>query len=110
MCSDCGKCICGKPEDNNCAHYLSNYMIKNGLISKKPSGSTYNCSSGRPLRAKDMRTIYGNMGKSKHYNQPSVDSYIYCENSGQGHVYYGKKNSATHGWTWSSATYFEYWY
>ncbi len=57
MCGDCKSCVCRKPFSMNCAHYLSNWMIVNGMMSTKPPESTYECSEGRPARAKDMRKV-----------------------------------------------------
>ena len=110
-----GGCVCGKAYDNNCAHYLSNWMINNGTISKNPQGC-YCCSSGRPIRAKEMRGVYSNvMGLTRNFNQPkSGDCYIYCERNSdhQGHVYYGRKNKCVAGTGDGSfgADYYEYYY
>ena len=102
-----GSCVCGKAYDNNCAHYLSNWMIENKTLNKSPSGC-HCCAQGRPLRAKEMRDVFIAMGKTKTFNAPKGNCFIYCENSGQGHVYYGTKGSAEAGWTWDAATYYEY--
>jgi len=111
MCRDCSECVCGKRFTNNCAHFLSNYMIKNGVMGAYPSGSNYNCTSGRPGRAKDIRIIFRNLGMSLHYNPSGWNSYIYCDKTdsprrGKCHVYYGKRNSCVHGT--GSADYFGY--
>ena len=74
-------------------------MINNGKLSASPSGSTYNCSKGRPLRAKYMRQVFTNIGLSKHNNPPSGNCYIYCERNSdhQGHVYFGTKQKLVAG-------------
>ncbi len=51
------KCACGTRYDNNCAHFLTNWMIKNGEMSVNPTGA-YCCPSGRPIRAKEVRTLF----------------------------------------------------
>ena len=87
-------CVCGEKFTNNCAHFLSNWMIKNGDLSPNPSG-TYCCKSGRPVRAKEMRNVFTNeLGLSRSFNPPSGNCYIYCEynSNHQGHVYYGTKS------------------
>ena len=59
MCyEDCTRCVCGHRYKNNCAHFLSNWMIITGKMREKPPQSTYNCSRGRPARALDMRKIF----------------------------------------------------
>ena len=94
-------CVCGKKFDNNCAHFLSNWMIKNGDLSCNPSGA-YCCESGRPIRAKEMRNVFvNNLRLTKHFNPPKGggNCYIYCEdnNTHQGHVYYGTKSDCSAG-------------
>ena len=104
-------CVCGEAFTNNCAHYLSNWMINNGKISANPSG-TYCCEKGRPVRAKEMRNVFISMGLKKSFNPPSGNCYIYCERNSdhQGHVYYGKKNycAAGTGDGGFGADYYEY--
>ena len=94
-------CVCGKSYTNNCAHYLSNWMINNNVMSKNP-GKAYCCDSGRPIRAKEMRDVFtGTLGLTKSFNPPKSggNCYIYCEdnNSHQGHVYYGTKSNCVAG-------------
>lgn len=94
-------CVCGKSYANNCAHYLSNWMINNNVMSKNP-GKAYCCDSGRPIRAKEMRDVFtGTLGLTKSFNPPKSggNCYIYCEdnNSHQGHVYYGTKSNCAAG-------------
>ena len=91
-------CVYGEKFTNNCAHYLSNWMINNNALSKNPAG-TYCCKEGRPIRAKEMRKVFVNLGLTKSFNAPSQSCYIYCENNKthQGHVYYGTKSSCNAG-------------
>ena len=98
-------CVCGEKFTNNCAHYLSNWMINNNVLSKNPAG-TYCCKKGRPIRAKEMRKVFVNLGLTKSYNAPSKYCFIYCENNKthRGHVYYGTKSSCVAGT--GSADYF----
>ncbi len=113
MSSYTNSCECGERFNNNCAHFLTNWMIKNGAISQNPSGC-YCCQKGRPVRAKEVRNVFVSMGLSKHYNPPSGNCYIYCERNSdhQGHVYYGKKNSCVAGTGDGSfgADYYEYYF
>uniref|UniRef100_A0A914EP22 Uncharacterized protein n=1 Tax=Acrobeloides nanus TaxID=290746 RepID=A0A914EP22_9BILA len=91
-------CVCGKPEDNNCAHYLTNWMILNGNMSANPPGC-YCCSSGRPIRAKEVRDYIFKPKFTEHTTYPGSYCYVYCENrnNGRGHVYYGSKSHCAAG-------------
>ena len=82
-------------------------MIVNKMLNPNPS-ECYCCDKGRPLRAKEMRNVFVGMGKTKTFNAPGENCFIYCENSGQGHVYYGTKTNAAAGWLYDAATYYEY--
>nr|CAD2197667.1 unnamed protein product [Meloidogyne enterolobii] len=102
-------CKCNSPKDNNCAHYLSNWLIENSKLSSNPKGSTATCSEGRVLRAKDLASGFGKnavgfgnifkneMGLSMSHNPPKGDCFIYCERGGRGHVYYGTKDNCVAG-------------
>ncbi len=46
-------CVCGKPENNNCAHYLCNALIRAGFPAPS-GGSNKKCSHGRLIRALDV--------------------------------------------------------
>jgi hypothetical protein len=68
------ECVCGVRFDNNCAHFLSNWMIEDrGLSGVKNAAGTYCCTAGRPIRAKEMRVAVFEsvLGLSKHFNPPS---------------------------------------
>ena len=89
-------CECGERFTNNCAHFLSNWMIKNNIMSENP-GTAYCCTSGRPIRAKEMRKVFTDtLGLTRSFNPPKngANCFIYCEdnNTHQGHVYYGTKS------------------
>ena len=93
--------VCGKKYENNCAHYLTNWMIKKGVLSCNPKGAYY-CESGRPIRAKEMRNVFiNNLNLSRSFNPPKNgnDCFIYCEDNKahQGHIYFGKKSSCSAG-------------
>ena len=75
------KCVCGTKYDNNCAHYLANWMIEDlGLTSVKNAGAA-NCPAGRPIRAKEMASVPGEkkfpgvfesvLGLTKHKSPPA---------------------------------------
>ena len=126
-----GPCTCGQVYANNCAHYLSNWMIHLSsppLMIERPLGTSSGgaCPTGRPIRAKDFinqggrRGIWSYLGYSKH-NSPASgrDYFVYCEHrvTGQGHVYYGTKSECKWGTgSWEVfgeselLIYFEYWY
>ena len=50
-------------------------MINNNALSKNPAG-TYCCKEGRPIRAKEMRKVFVNLGLTKSFNAPSQSCYI----------------------------------
>ena len=109
-------CVCGESYGNDCAHFLSNWLIKKGNLSKNPSGA-FCCNEGRPIRAKEMRNVFINsLGLSRYYNPPEDGSncFIYCERNSdhQGHVYYGRKGNCVAGTGDGSfgADYYEYYY
>ncbi|TNV75807.1 hypothetical protein FGO68_gene12145 [Halteria grandinella] len=55
-------CKCGVRLENNCAHYVSNYLIEAGVSSLYNKGAYTNCKQGRPIRAYDIynwATTYG---------------------------------------------------
>lgn len=82
----------------NCAHFLSNALINAGF-SDIDGGKGADlrirkgfcvCKHGRPIRAKELRNWF-NTKWTKH-SEPPQDGIIaiYQENSGQGHVLFGK--------------------
>ena len=89
-------CVCGHSYDGlNCAHYLSNALIKGGFSEIDGGvGDNYRtvhgfcvCRSGRPIRAKELRDWF-NKTWSLHYSPPHDGlALVYQEKSnGQGHV------------------------
>ena len=107
-------CVCGHSYGNDCAHFLSNWMIKNNYITEYPNGANACCSRGRPIRAKEMRNVFKNMGYKMHYNNEAGNCFIYCERNSdhQGHVYYGQKGNCVtgNGDGGFGADYYEYYY
>lgn len=83
------KCDCGERFGNNCAHFLSNALIKAGF--RMPSGGA-KCRSGRMIRAKELlqwvRSIPGVVMKTEHGSITSGYWFVYQERAsdGQGHV------------------------
>uniref|UniRef100_A0AC34FVH0 SWIM-type domain-containing protein n=1 Tax=Panagrolaimus sp. ES5 TaxID=591445 RepID=A0AC34FVH0_9BILA len=103
-------CVCGKRFDNNCAHFLSNWLIKNDKMEVKLPGC-YPCSAGRPIRAKEVREYFLMKHFNRMFNDPGKECFIYCEQkeTGQGHVYFGTKTKCVAGTgLYSKANYFEY--
>ena len=92
-------CPCGERFTGNCAHYLCNWLIKNGKIPKRPPGCSYYCDEGRPVRANDVKNvIFPSMGLKKLNYEPDGNCFIFCRNEkGERHVYYGTKDYAEAG-------------
>ena len=89
-------CKCGhgyETYDNNCAHFLSDALIKGGFsdIDGGSGGDLRQvngfcvCRSGRPLRAKELRMWFGREW-SRHSKPQNGINAVYQESSGQGHV------------------------
>ncbi len=89
-------CVCGEKYGNNCAHFLSNALIKGGYsgidggigADMRIRNGFCVCKSGRPIRAKELRTWFGN-NWSKHSSPKDTGlMLVYQERSsdGQGHV------------------------
>lgn len=90
-------CSCGIRYADNCAHYLSNALIKggfseldggNGKDLRKERNGMIVCRTGRPVRAKELRNWFKKLyGRS--YLEPRVGvNLVYQErmSNGQGHV------------------------
>eukprot|EP00961_Rhodomonas_salina_P206975 2794104-Rhodomonas_salina.1 len=106
-------CVCGTSYSGlNCAHFLANWMIVNGVVQPNPPG-TCCCPAGRPIRAAEMRSVFSAMGMSSHNEAPSGNHYIYCQRikDGQDHVYYGTRTTCAAGTgTCESFEKREFWY
>ena len=90
-----GSCACGERFENNCAHYLSNALIKAGCCSidggsgglfRKESGYIV-CKSGRPVRAKELRNMFFSKKWTRHSKPRDGYNLVYQEKAdGRGHV------------------------
>ena len=101
-------CICGYRYINNCAHFLSNALIKAGFSDIDGGTSTLDmrrrngyivCRSGRPIRAKELRRWFRT--RFTYHTRPQVGfNLVYQENAwGQGHVMLRKyKSASVYGW------------
>ncbi len=89
-------CACGENYSNNCAHYLSNALILGGYSAiNGGEGADLRirngfcvCKSGRPIRAKELRTWFGNNWTSHSSPKDNGLMLVYQERAsdGQGHV------------------------
>ncbi|MGD9108960.1 MAG: hypothetical protein PVI75_07345 [Gammaproteobacteria bacterium] len=83
-------CVCGKKYSNNCAHFLSDALIRAGFLGLKNNKNMTKCSSGRPIRAKELLKYAKNKKTSfcmSHDTQEiSGVWFVYNEYKGQGHV------------------------
>ena len=60
--------VYGKVYENNCAHFLTNWMIETRKLNANLPG-IYCCSKGKPLRVKEMRKVYTQvLGLTKNFN------------------------------------------
>jgi len=73
-------CECGKSfDDNNCAHYLTNWMILNNIIEPYPDNCEC-CDSGRPIRAKEVRdNVFKNLLNLKSHDEPQRKFFVTLE-------------------------------
>ena len=83
-------CTCGFEYTNNCAHHLSEALIAGNYSTLKNGAGFEVCKEGRPIRAKELRSMFfiKNWGRPK-YNPPRdgiVPAYQEIKASGQGHV------------------------
>lgn len=87
-------CDCGDRYDDNCAHFISNALIKAGYA----MGSGAQCRCGRMIRAKELlrwaRNRPGVRFSSNHKNISSGTWLVYQESSnGQGHILFHLEES-----------------
>ena len=77
-------CACGTEYENNCAHFLSNALIKGGFSAINGVGSVF-APGGRPIRAKELRAWFGR-NWTRHTKPRNGLNLMYQEQGGQGHV------------------------
>ncbi len=94
-----GSCDCGEDLGNNCAHYLSDALIRagyteldggTGALYRRRNGRVV-CKAGRPVRARELRDWFAGQASATHSGEPTDDSRywaVYQERAadGQGHV------------------------
>ena len=91
-----GSCKCKKTQDNNCAHYLSDALIKGGF-SELNGGEGLNhrvrngfivCPSGRPVQAMQLRNWAEQEFGRPHSSPKNGINFVYQEDpqSNQRHV------------------------
>jgi hypothetical protein len=94
-----GSCDCGENLGNNCAHYLSDALIRagysdldggTGALYRRRNGRIV-CKSGRPVRAAELRDWFAAQATDTHEGEPTDDSrywsvYQRRHTDGQGHV------------------------
>jgi len=108
-----GRCECRENLGNNCAHYLSDALIRAGYGELDGGkGSLYRrrngrivCKSGRPVRAKELRDWFASKATNTLTNEPESDipdGYwaVYQERArdGQGHVLLHKHSGSAYTW------------
>jgi hypothetical protein len=94
-----GSCECGEDLGNNCAHFLSDALIRAGHDELdggvgglyRRHGGRVVCRSGRPVRAREMRDWFSAQASTNQNGEPTDDSRywaVYQERAsdGQGHV------------------------
>lgn len=95
-----GKCECGTSYDNNCAHFLTDAMVRAGLPVAFPAGSA-KCSAGRLIRAKECLAWFRGFSTGFATNHDSLSSgywFVYQESDGQGHVCIHLEAPDKHWW------------
>jgi hypothetical protein len=84
-----GACECGVAYANNCAHFLTDAMVRSGL--PRPFPNAYaKCAKGRLIRAKEALEWFKTFHTAFKVNHTGIASgywFVYQEDaSGQGHV------------------------
>jgi len=84
-----GACECGVVYVNNCAHFLTDAMVRAGLPKPFP-GASAKCAKGRLIRAKETLEWFKTFNTAFKVNHAGLTSgywFVYQEDaSGQGHV------------------------
>lgn len=70
-------CDCGDSKDNDCAHYLSDALIRAGYheLDGGIGGKLAICGAGRPIRAREMREWFRDKAAHTHQGEPSDNRY-----------------------------------
>jgi hypothetical protein len=105
-------CDCGEDLGNNCAHYLSDALIRSGYAAELDGGigARYRrrhgrivCKTGRPVRASELRNWFASRATDTLNSEPTNDSRhwaVYQERAadGQGHVLIHSHSGTTYTW------------
>jgi len=95
-----GRCECGTQYDNNCAHYLTDAMVRAGLPTPFPAGYA-KCPQGRLIRAKEALAWFRSFSTGFTQDHASLNSgywFVYQESGGQGHVCIHGESSDKYWW------------
>lgn len=95
-----GRCECGAAYDNNCAHFLTDAMIRAGLPQQFP-GAYAKCAQGRLIRAKECLAWFKSFSTGFAQNHSGISSgywFVYQESGGQGHVCIHHESSSQYEW------------
>jgi hypothetical protein len=101
-----GYCECGTTYDNNCAHFLTDAMVRAGLPKPFPTGVA-KCPSGRMIRAKETLAWFRTFSSGFNNNHGNLSSgywFVYQESNGQGHVCIHQETSNSWYW-WGTGDY-----
>jgi hypothetical protein len=105
-------CDCGEDLGNNCAHHLSDALIRSGYDAELDGGTGAGyrrrhgrivCRSGRPVRARELRDWFAGRATDTLNSEPTLDSRhwaVYQERAadGQGHVVIHSHSGTTYTW------------
>lgn len=109
-----GRCDCGEDLGNNCAHYLSDALIRSGYAAELDggNGALYRrrhgrivCRAGRPVRAKEIMGWFVSKATDIHSGEPIGDTrhwavYQKRASDGQEHVVIHAHNGTGTTYTW----------
>jgi hypothetical protein len=102
-------CACGERFRNNCAHFLSDALIRSGCSELDGgTGALYRrrngrvvCKAGRPVRAKELRAWFESKATEKVSGEPEKDGYwVVYQHDGYvgGHVLIHKHTGSDYEW------------
>lgn len=93
-------CECGTTYNNNCAHFLTNAMVKAGLPKPFP-GNYAKCPKGRLIRAKECLDWFRSFSTGSATHHEAITSgvwFVYQESQGQGHVLVHEEFPNSYNW------------